>query len=160
MNNANHPGQKILATLDNMFNKLLLNCKALTWVLSWILILSINPFQLSIKFYIETSHPIYSVNQMSCFNMKYKVELKWVKLDKMFSSLFQETESEINYSGTSLKQTLMGQKFLSALERCTPWRGLNWKVPKFKVRLFYTEPLSHGLLPFIWLWKYGMVKKK
>ena len=29
------------------------------------------------------------------------------------------------YSGTSLKRTLMGQKFLSALERCLPWRGLN-----------------------------------
>ena len=34
----------------------------------------------------------------------------------------------------------MGQKFLSALDRCPPWRGLNWKVPKFKVRLFYFEP--------------------
>ena len=43
-----------------------------------------------------------------------------------------------NYSGTSLKRTLTGQKVLSALERCPPWRGLNWKVPKFKVRLFYT----------------------
>ena len=32
----------------------------------------------------------------------------------------------------------MGQKFLSFLERCPPCRGLNWKVPKFKVRLFYT----------------------
>ena len=32
------------------------------------------------------------------------------------------------------------QKFLSALERCPPWRGLNWKVPKFKVQLFYTGP--------------------
>ena len=34
----------------------------------------------------------------------------------------------------------MGQKFLSALERCPPWRGLNRKVPKFKVRLFYFAP--------------------
>ena len=41
--------------------------------------------------------------------------------------------------GTSLKRTLKGQKFLSALERC-PWRGLNSKVPKFNVRLFYTGP--------------------
>ena len=31
----------------------------------------------------------------------------------------------LNYSGTSLKRTLKGQKFLSALERCPPWRGLN-----------------------------------
>ena len=30
-----------------------------------------------------------------------------------------------NYSGTSLKRTLAGQKFLSALERCPSWRGLN-----------------------------------
>ena len=45
-----------------------------------------------------------------------------------------------NYSGTSLKRTLTGQKFLPALERCPPWRGLNWKVPKSKERLFYTAP--------------------
>ena len=44
------------------------------------------------------------------------------------------------YSGTSLKPTLTGQKLLSALERCPSWRGLNWKVPKFKVRLFCTGP--------------------
>ena len=43
-------------------------------------------------------------------------------------------------SGTSLKRTLTGQTFLSALERCPPWRSLNWKVHKFKVRLFYTGP--------------------
>ena len=30
-----------------------------------------------------------------------------------------------NYSGTSLKWALTGQKFLSALQRCPPWRGLN-----------------------------------
>ena len=41
----------------------------------------------------------------------------------------------------------MGQKFLSALERCPPWRGLNWKVPKFKVRLFYTRPTLTRTLP-------------
>ena len=29
---------------------------------------------------------------------------------------------------------------MSALERCPLWRGLSWKVPKFKVRLFYTGP--------------------
>ena len=29
------------------------------------------------------------------------------------------------YSGTSLKRTLTEQKFLSALERCPPWKGLN-----------------------------------
>ena len=29
------------------------------------------------------------------------------------------------YSGTSLKRTPTGQKLLSALERCPPWRGLN-----------------------------------
>ena len=46
----------------------------------------------------------------------------------------------LNYSGTSLKRTLMEQKFLPASERCPPWRCLNWKVPKFKVRLFYTGP--------------------
>ena len=34
---------------------------------------------------------------MNCFNMKYSVELKRVKLDKMFFSQFQETDSEINY---------------------------------------------------------------
>ena len=45
-----------------------------------------------------------------------------------------------SYSGTSLKRTLTRQKLLSALERCPLWRGLNWKVPKFKVRLFYTGP--------------------
>ena len=44
------------------------------------------------------------------------------------------------YSGTSVKRTLTGQKLLFALERCPPWRGLNWKVSKFKVRLFYTGP--------------------
>ena len=33
-----------------------------------------------------------------------------------------------------------GQKFLSALERCPPWSGLNWKVPKFKVQLDFTGP--------------------
>ena len=33
--------------------------------------------------------------------------------------------SEKLYSGTSLKQTLTGQKFLFALQRCPPWRGLN-----------------------------------
>ena len=31
----------------------------------------------------------------------------------------------VAYSGTSLKWTLTGQKFFSALERCLPWRGLN-----------------------------------
>ena len=46
----------------------------------------------------------------------------------------------LKYSGTSLKRTLMGQKFSSALERCLPWRGLNWKVSKFKVWLFYNVP--------------------
>ena len=46
----------------------------------------------------------------------------------------------VNYSGTSLKRTLTGQKFLSALKRRPPWRDLNWKVPKFKVQLFYTGP--------------------
>ena len=44
------------------------------------------------------------------------------------------------YGGTSLKRRLTGQKFLSALERCPPWRGFNWKVPKFKVRLFCPGP--------------------
>ena len=39
-----------------------------------------------------------------------------------------------------LKWTLTGQKFLSVLERCPLWRGLNRKVPKFKLRLFYTGP--------------------
>ena len=29
------------------------------------------------------------------------------------------------YSGTCLKRTLTEQKFLSALDRCPPWRGLN-----------------------------------
>ena len=57
---------------------------------------------------------------------------------KRQSSLY--TCNESLYSGTSLKRTLTGQKLLSAVERCLPWRGLNWKVPKFKVRLFYTGP--------------------
>ena len=39
-----------------------------------------------------------------------------------------------------LKWTLTGQKFLSVSERCPLWRGLNKKVPKFKVQLFYTGP--------------------
>ena len=30
-----------------------------------------------------------------------------------------------DYSGTSLKWTLTGQKLLSTLEKCPPWRGLN-----------------------------------
>ena len=65
------------------------------------------------------------------------------------------------YSGTSLKWTLMGQKFLSPLERSPRWRGLNWKVPKFNDGCFTLDLLSHGLLlPFIWLWECRMVKKK
>ena len=40
-------------------------------------------------------------------------------------SLKNFTWSILEYSGTSLKRTLTGQKFLSALERCPPWRGLN-----------------------------------
>ena len=57
--------------------------------------------------------------------------------------------NENKYRGTSLKRTLTGQKFLSALERCPPWRGLNWKVRKFKARLFYTVPtLTRTLPPF------------
>ena len=61
------------------------------------------------------------------------------------------------YSGTSLKRTLTGQKFLSGLERCPPWKGLNWKVPKFKVRLFYTGPTLTRTPPPL-LFDYGNVK--
>ena len=62
-----------------------------------------------------------------------------------YSFIFSRTKIvlvwlEVIYSGTSLKRTLTGQKFLFALERCPPWRGLDWKVPKFKVQLFYTGP--------------------
>ena len=66
------------------------------------------------------------------------------------------------YSGTSLKRTLTGQKFSFSLERCPPWRGLNWKVSEFKLRLFYTGPTLTRTppTPFIWLWEFGMVKKK
>ena len=58
---------------------------------------------------------------------------------------------QLKYSGTSLKRTLMGQQFLSALERCPPWRGLNWKVLKSKVRLFYTGPtlIRTSPLPYL-----------
>ena len=52
----------------------------------------------------------------------------------------QSNKIKTIYSGTSLKQTRKGQNFLCALERCPPWRGLNWKVTKFKVQLFYTGP--------------------
>ena len=39
--------------------------------------------------------------------------------------LFEEDFKKLlEYSGTSLKWTLKGQKFLSALERCPSWRGL------------------------------------
>ena len=52
------------------------------------------------------------------------------------------------YNGTFLKRTLTVQKFLSALEGCPLWRDLNWKVPIFQVRLFYTGPtLTRTPLP-------------
>ena len=63
----------------------------------------------------------------------------YLRITKFHESLVDSQKYWI-YSGTSLKRTLTGQKFLSALERCPLWRGLNWKVPKFKVRLFYTGP--------------------
>ena len=70
--------------------------------------------------------------------------------------LIWQVAFKLEYSGTSLKRTLTGQKFLSALERCSPWRGLNWKVPKFKVRLFYTGPTpTRTTLP---LFDYGNVE--
>ena len=61
----------------------------------------------------------------------------YLRITKFHESLVDSQKYWI-YSGTSLKQTLTGQKFLSALEGCPLWRGLNWKVPKLKVRLFYT----------------------
>ena len=60
----------------------------------------------------------------------------WIR----FQHIVTHSYLDRNYSGTSLKWTLTGQKFLSALEGYPPWRGLNWKVPEFKVRLFYTGP--------------------
>ena len=36
------------------------------------------------------------------------------------------------------KADTYGTETFVCLVRCPPWRGLNWKVPKFKVRLFYT----------------------
>ena len=75
------------------------------------------------------------------------VELMFFFFQKKSGSFFFErrektikSKGKLEYSWTSLKQTLTGQKFLSALEWCPPWRGLNRKVPKFKIRLFYTGP--------------------
>ena len=38
----------------------------------------INPFQPTVTLHIETSHLIYSVNQVTCFNMKCNTWLRWV----------------------------------------------------------------------------------
>ena len=86
---------------------------------------------------------------------KYRVILLWVWPSKVsfmtivLTKVNFKKDSEIflisttrssrifsKYRGTSLKRTLTGQKFFSTWERCLPWKGLNWKVPKFKVRLF------------------------
>ena len=62
---------------------------------------------------------------------------------------------------TSLKRTLTGQKFLSTLERCRLGEVQTEKFPNLRYSCFTLDPLSHGLLlPFIWLWECGMVKKK
>ena len=63
--------------------------------------------------------------------------------------LVRETRCIFEYSGTSLKRALTGQKFLSALERCLPWISLNWKVPKFKVRLFNAGPTLTRTPPYL-----------
>ena len=47
----------------------------------------------------------------------------WNKQRNLCVSLLRKTKRD--YSGTCLKRTLTGQKFLSALERCPPWRVLN-----------------------------------
>ena len=43
----------------------------------------INPFQLSDVSHIETSHLIYTANQMTGFYMKCNTDLRWVKKIKV-----------------------------------------------------------------------------
>ena len=53
----------------------------------------INPFQPTVAFYIQTSHLICSVNQVTCFNMKCNTWLRWVKIFSwiMFRTLYQKS---------------------------------------------------------------------
>ena len=52
----------------------------------------INPFQPTGTFHIETSHLIWSVNQVTCFNMKCNTWLRWVQIFSwiMFRTLYQK----------------------------------------------------------------------
>ena len=56
------------------------------------LICLINQFQPTFTFYTETSYLIYSVNQVTCFNMKCNTWLRWVKLFSWitFRTLYQK----------------------------------------------------------------------
>ena len=51
------------------------------------------PFQPTVTFYIDTSHLICNVNQVTCFNMKCNTWLRWVKIFSwiMFRTLYQKS---------------------------------------------------------------------
>ena len=53
----------------------------------------INPFQPTVTFRIKFSHLIYSVNQVTCFNMKCNTWLRQVKIFSwiMFRTLYQKS---------------------------------------------------------------------
>lgn len=80
-------------------------CRTAVSTLVTSVIFSVNPFQSSVIFRIETSYLFFRANQMNDFYMKYNTKLKWVNLTILKSSIKTRTRIDIFATNIFLLKT-------------------------------------------------------